>query len=1311
MKSLLYLSIILMAFSLHAFGQVSISARLTDALENSTEGDYVRGFIILADQVDLMQLDQRLYDEKASLQQRAYEVISALQQKASETQEAILPYFEIEHASRNIYSYKSYWIFNGFLIEARPQVYYELIKRTDIAYMDLDAELEYHEPVETKIVDSKSPGVELGVQLIKAPLLWKMGITGAGSIVMGDDTGVYYTHEALNDQWHGNFVPDSQAWFDPYEGSVLPEDCMGHGTHTMGTMCGVSPDGDTIGVAPDAHWIASKSLCDVSNTSDHVDSWQWALDPDGNPATQDDMPDVICNSWQDPDIDDECGGVYVNLMNAMEAAGIAIVFSAGNQGPNTSTITPPHNINTNIVNAFTTGAIDGALYNGGSYDPIADFSSRGPSNCGGTGSLLIKPEVSAPGVDVLSAWYLHNQNYRLSSGTSMAAPHIAGAVALLRQYAPQLTGKQILEAIYLSATDLGINGEDNNYGTGLINVYDALLYLGSPETIPPNPVNDLAAIDQNSTEIVLQWTVPFDASVGGVTKYDLRMSSSPITDTTAFNNAQKINTPIPKVIGATETFVVTGLDHNSTYHFNLRCCDMWGNRSDLSNPVNGTTWGPPQITVSPQNMVRGMQPLSDAVDTIFIGNTSYMPSSLHYNIELLNNTFPEGSIKMRMISVDNQTDKPISNSKQTGNVSSDNNGSGGYLTERSGGPDNYGYTWVDQTEPDGPVYAWNDIAGSGTLVTNWIPTGTYAADDEGYIGPIPLGFEFIFYGDVKNEIYISTNGLILFNQPEADTYDNYNIPNDNVPDEFIAPFWDDLKQGAIGRVFYLAGEDSFTVQFTNWGFSSNNDINTWQVVLRSDGKIRFYYKAINRISLYATIGIENANGDDGLQISYNTNFIDDYDAFEIKASPNWLLLPEEYSGKLVNGNNTAVELTYRSSSYPKGIYTMDVTVNSNDPIQPAITIPVKLTVNDLLSLYLDHHQNWNIFSLPVEASHQSVDSLFPNRTSQVFHFSQANNNSYMIVNTMESGKAYWIKFDEADSTEISGIKPFDTLVTVASGWNMIGGFDYPVNTASITSIPEGIIESAFFGFQAGYHIAPVIEEGRGFWVKCSQSGQLVLPKNTTTKNVQPFIPENEWIAVTIRDKAGNTSTLYLTENGVENTFAELPPVPPELIFDARFSDNTFISDASGGSMITMQSNHYPLTVSVSGGNLQFTDVASGKLINKQITDGETLTITNPSINRLHVYSVEIPTTYALFQNYPNPFNPSTTIKFALPESGKVSLEIYDQLGQKVETLINEEYQAGYHEYEWKAIQYSTGVYFYVIKSGGYKAVKKMLLLK
>ncbi|MDQ3193778.1 MAG: S8 family serine peptidase, partial [Bacteroidota bacterium] len=234
-----------------------------------------------------------------------------------------------------------------------------------------------------------------------------------------------------------------------------------------------------IGVAPDARWIAAgiTECPGASYPSMNIAAYQWAMNPDSNAATMD-MPDVINCSWRDPTATDECtSSIYRSTLTAVEAAGIAVVFSSGNSGPSASTITPPKNINIDSVNVFCVGAVDG-------NSAIASFSSRGPSLCGGTGTLLIKPEISAPGVSVRSSY--SGISYASLSGTSMASPHVAGCIALLKQAAPNMTGKQLKAILFSTATDLGTAGEDNNYGKGLVNVNKAYTMLGS---VPPVAAN------------------------------------------------------------------------------------------------------------------------------------------------------------------------------------------------------------------------------------------------------------------------------------------------------------------------------------------------------------------------------------------------------------------------------------------------------------------------------------------------------------------------------------------------------------------------------------------------------------------------------------------------------------------------------------------------------------------------------------------------------------------------------------------------------------------------------------------------------
>jgi subtilisin family serine protease len=501
MRSQLLFVLLVLGLSTDAFSRATITQRLEEAInEMSASGGEIRALVVLKEQADIQSLNLSLYTERASIQERAFTIITALQSTAERTQTGLLAFIESRSGS-SISSHEPFWIINMIRVTGTAEVILEIAERAEVDMMDLDAKLERDKPVGSGPAPLTIPnGTEPGLRAINAPELWALGFTGAGRIVMNIDTGVNGNHPAINYKWRGTHVPASQAWFDPVNGTSFPNDCDGHGTHTIGTMTGLDPaTNDTIGVAPEAEWIASNSLCSGgAHTSNSIAAFQWAMDPDGDPQTIDDMPDAIGNSWFDPSASDCGAGVYRPVFDAVEAAGIAIVFSAGNNGPGPSTITVPKNTNTNLVNVFAIGAVDG---NNPNY-PIASFSSRGPSTCGGDGSLLIKPEVSAPGVSVRSSF---GSGYAFLDGTSMACPHVVGAIALLKQAFPQFTGHEIKMALYNTARDLGAVGEDNNYGTGIIDVYAAFLSLGAP-----NAPGDFTAYSDYLTpnEIALTWSDP-----------------------------------------------------------------------------------------------------------------------------------------------------------------------------------------------------------------------------------------------------------------------------------------------------------------------------------------------------------------------------------------------------------------------------------------------------------------------------------------------------------------------------------------------------------------------------------------------------------------------------------------------------------------------------------------------------------------------------------------------------------------------------------------------------------------------------------
>ncbi len=923
--------------------------RLEERMRTAQPDEYIRVIIVLNDRVDIVRLDQQLYSSGVSLQERSYTVITELKKKADATQTALRQYLSEKESVNDVFRFQTFWIANAIMAEAKPSVIEELSLKSDIEYIDIDPILDWDRPVESSEAprrDEKSTGGrEPGLTVINAPELWAMGITGDGQIVMNIDTGVDVNHPAINYKWRGNHVPLEQAWFDPNTGSDTPTDCDSHGTHTMGTMCGLeTATDDTIGVAIGAEWIAAKTICSSPHTSNTIAAFEWAMDPDNDPSTTDDMPAAISNSWYDPSSGaDPCGdaNVYYSTLNAVEAAGIAVVFSAGNSGPGSQTITDPKNLNTDEVNIWATGAIDGSQYLGGNNNPIASFSSRGPSKCGGTGSLLIKPEASAPGVSVRSSTL--GTSYGYKSGTSMASPHVAGAIALLKQFAPMLTGHELKMALYNTAVDLGDAGEDNDYGAGVIDLYAAFLSLGTPDDIPPTTITDLSVVNVYSNGYDLTWTAPFDESQNGVVAYDIRVSDSPINNDDDFNNATQISFGKPADAGQTELLQVNGLDFNDTKYYAIKSRDIWNNVADMSNMVMAETFGAPEISVTPELLdYPAVEVGTTFDDAVIIENTSAEQSTLDYTVTLENNNFPMGAVKGQVIAMKNDSQSKSSEEKGAQIFG------GGQSFDGAGGPDDGNYVWRDSNDPNGPSYAWNDISATGTEMN--FPNGN---QDDGWTNTINLGFTFNFYGTNYSAVRFTSNGLIAFEPLTSSYRTNKEIPDASSPNAFIAPFWDDLTGKNQGGYYYQQDGDKFIIQFNDLQkyYSSAqggpSGHYTFQVILDASGKIKIYYLEMNGATNEATIGIENTDGTGGLQVAYNASYPpSDEFALQFMQEPDWIVYEDLGSGRIFNGNSAEISLSFDATNLDEGDYSLDLVIESNVPDKSVIVVPITMTVYD-----------------------------------------------------------------------------------------------------------------------------------------------------------------------------------------------------------------------------------------------------------------------------------------------------------------------------------------------------------------------------
>ncbi|MBW2072031.1 MAG: S8 family serine peptidase [Deltaproteobacteria bacterium] len=425
-----------------------VSEELQASLKSMRPHEEISVIVRFADRVDLEQF------KELHRSIRRARIIRALKKKTELSQ---LP-FRAFLQGAGVKRMTPLWIINGMAITARADVIRFLAKSPLVESVSLDSSIPPPE-----MVEGSGALPEWNIEAIHAPEVWNLGFQGDGVVVASMDTGVDVSHPDLNGRWRGG----TNSWYDPNGEHDSPVDkagaSTGHGTAVMGLILGGSAGGSAIGVAPDAQWIAVKIFSDSGPATEAGihQGFQWLLDPDGDPDT-DDAPDIVNNSWaiDSPGLCIEKS--YHDDVRVLKSAGIAMIFAAGNVlgGAYPSSSKSP----ANWPESFAVGSVD-------NYSVVANTSARGPSECDDT----IFPEVVAPGVAVRSSVpaSVDSSLYRDVSGTSFATPHVSGAMALLKSAFPAASVAELENALAATAQDLGDAGPDNDYGHGLINVLAA----------------------------------------------------------------------------------------------------------------------------------------------------------------------------------------------------------------------------------------------------------------------------------------------------------------------------------------------------------------------------------------------------------------------------------------------------------------------------------------------------------------------------------------------------------------------------------------------------------------------------------------------------------------------------------------------------------------------------------------------------------------------------------------------------------------------------------------------------------------------
>ncbi|HEY6570563.1 MAG TPA: carboxypeptidase regulatory-like domain-containing protein, partial [Candidatus Limnocylindrales bacterium] len=740
---------------------------------------------------------------------------------------------------------RSYWLLNQLVVKGDAKLAKQFAKLKGVTRVRALRTYPLVKPVEMNAAVLAVVGdPEWGVEKIRAPEAWAEGILGQGVVVANVDTGVDFTHPALVDHYRGNngdgtFTNDYN-WWDP-TGICGDEPCdnAGHGTHTMGTMVGGDGPGPftpDIGVAPAATWIAAKGCEEFDCTEESLlSAGQWILAPtDSNGANPDPSkrPDIVNNSWGGGPGDE----FYHATVNAWRAAGIIPVFSSGNPGDACGDGGSPGDFN----EVFSAGATD-------IDDNIADFSGRGPSGYG-----KVNPDISAPGVDVVSS--VPGDGYESFSGTSMAAPHTSGTIALLLSATPALIGApnaytattDAIRATAVDRIDTTCGGDDdgdpnNVYGDGRIDAKAAVDLLATGGTLAGDVTDDDSGDPVSGARVTAAGTDrDFSVTADSDGHYEIFLAAGTYDVTAdAFGYATGL-----------EAGVEITTDNTTTVDFALTALP----RFNLTGTVRASEDGSP---LSGAAVAALGTPVAPAIADGSGDYTLNLPIGT-YSVRASAGGCTESVVEDGVEIVDDDVDLDFALGRKL-----DTFGHGCRTVDLE---------WVDAT------------------------TDTSLFGDD-FAGRLNLPFTFDFYGVGYNQVFISDNGYLTFGG--ADLFNAFPspIPSESTPNGAVYALWRDLYVVGDGQISYATvgspGNRAFVIEM--------NDVSVRGATSTVDIEIKLYEIGETVDILYgnndanpgdgrgSTIGIEDADGTDALEFSFSDSLVTANTAYRYEVVPTGIV--------------------------------------------------------------------------------------------------------------------------------------------------------------------------------------------------------------------------------------------------------------------------------------------------------------------------------------------------------------------------------------------------------------------------------------
>ncbi|MCH8556731.1 MAG: S8 family serine peptidase [Balneolia bacterium] len=770
---------------------------------------------------------------------------------------------------------------------------------------------------------------------------WEIEQGTSDIIVQVVDTGIDINHPDLQNMHWINPFPgpengydgDIHGWSHVTSSSDI-QDVNGHGSHCAGTIAAQNNNG--IGVAGVAggdgsedsgvRIMTSRVFVGATGGGGFAEAIVYGAD---NGAV------ISSNSWGG-------GGASQVLRDAIlyfiETAGFdengnpqgpiqggLVIFAAGNNG--SATASHPIASNPEVMAVASTNHNDQKSWFS-QYGDWIHLSAPGGETTDPSGNLI------AGGTrGVLST--VTNGNYQFYQGTSMAAPHASGLAALIASSFKDdgITGDGIFERMMATVDPIGDLNPQFDMGDGRINAFRA---LEQDDGIAPSTIADLAATESQQTAVRLEWTAPGSSGdQGQAFEYDIRYSTSPINSGN-FSSAERFETSFrPSAAGTEQSLLVTGLDHSTDYYFAIKASDFFGNESEISNTTSATTEGSPEIVIQPSELNAQADEDGDVVTrTISVSNEGN--ATLDFSIaganaaELLasRGLHNETSLQYEDITLE----KGAADFRE-----------GHEVILGAGGPDEFGYSWTDSNDDSGVVFDWVEISDVGTPLTAL--SGTW--DDN---TSIDLPFSFPFYGEEYETARVSVNGWIHFGSFTGDAFSNREIPSTQQPSNLLAVLWDDLDMRTTGTVYTYHDESAnrFIIQWNAVPKSfSNGSSFTFQAILEQGGSVTYQYQQLSGNTSENTVGIENQDGTDGLQVAFNTGYLENGLAVRFSSGPEWVTF-DQTSGSVEPGETLELTAFFDPEGLATGFYTDELRFSNNTVGMTTKTVPVYFQIGDIV---------------------------------------------------------------------------------------------------------------------------------------------------------------------------------------------------------------------------------------------------------------------------------------------------------------------------------------------------------------------------